>query len=58
MKGNLISGGSKGLGKDLISKFLNRKSNVINFRKEHAKNGRVNLDVCKKCDRIGLGFKY
>ncbi len=31
---------------------------VINFRKEHAKNGRVNLDVCKKCDRVGLGFKY
>ena len=32
--------------------------NVVNFRKEHAKNGRVNLEVCKKCDRVGLGFKY
>jgi MoaA/NifB/PqqE/SkfB family radical SAM enzyme len=32
--------------------------NVIYFRKEHAKNGRVNLEVCKKCDRAGLGFKY
>jgi len=32
--------------------------NIIYFRKEHAKNGRVNLEVCKKCDRVGLGFKY
>jgi len=41
---------------DLIKLWTGQ--NVINFRKEHAKNGRVNLDVCKKCDRVGLGFKY
>ena len=31
---------------------------VINFRNEHSKNGRVNIDVCKNCDRQGIGFKY
>ena len=41
---------------DLIKLWTGQ--NVANFRKEHATNGRVNLDVCKKCDRVGLGFKY
>ena len=31
---------------------------VINFRNEHSNNGRVNIDVCKNCDRKGIGFKY
>ena len=39
----IISGGSKGLGKDLISKFLNRGSNVINLSRTQNNTNNKNL---------------
>lgn len=39
----IISGGSKGLGKDLISKFLNRGSNVINLSRTQNNTSNKNL---------------
>jgi 3-oxoacyl-[acyl-carrier protein] reductase len=39
----IISGGSKGLGKDLVSKFLNRGSNVINLSR--TRNNTINSNL-------------
>ena len=44
--------------KSAHSVILKDDNEVINFRSEHRKNGRINNDVCKDCDRKGIGFKY
>ncbi len=31
---------------------------VKNFRNDHAKNGRTQIDICRNCDRQGIGFKF
>ena len=31
---------------------------VESFRAEHIKNGRTNIDICRNCDRQGIGFKF
>lgn len=31
---------------------------VKNFRSSHINNGRKDIDICKNCDRQGIGFKF
>lgn len=43
---------------DTNYKKLWKSDNVKSFRNSHIQNGRTEIDICKNCDRKGLGFKF